>query len=246
MTSKRLGLLLLLIAVAVSFWTGQTACAQERQVTLDLREARLDDALRLLFEGMGYDYTLEPGLEELKVTVLIRDTAFPQALRAVLDLHKLTYRKDQTSYYITRKVESETRASAPAPAAERPAAEEQYFWIGPDGRYELQALDARQVASWFNGTAIFMSPIPVAVAVPSLGGIGGVGGGIGGGANIVGGTGSYGNLGTFGSFGTPSGLTTSPTSSFGNITGGPTTTSPTGSTGRSGPGSTTGRPSAGP
>jgi len=242
--SQRCWFLLLaaLLLVGTSL-TAQAAQPQEREVTLELSSARLEDALGLLFQGTGLSYTLDPGLGDLQVTLRITEVPFQQALRAILDLHDLTYRKDNEMYYITRRPQGAPEQGRPEPVAEAPAAEGEYFWIGPGGRYELQALDSRLVASWFGGTAIFMSPIPVAVAVPSVGGagIGGLGGGIGGmgmGANITGGGMSglsgLGGLGTFGGLGTTAGTGT----------GGPGNSTGRGPGGNAGPGGPSGN--AGP
>ena len=184
----RLLLMLLLLVVAVTGALAMSAAFaqdEENRITLDLKDANLEDALRLIFRP-PYSFTLEPGVTG-RVTVSLHDVTFSQALRAVLDLNRLTYRKEPNNLYvITRREESQPQpTTTPQTTVEVPASEYPLFWIGPGGRYELQALDARDVASWFGGYMINPLPIPYAAGTPSGatgGGAGGIGGGFGGGS----------------------------------------------------------------
>ncbi len=123
------------------------------------------------------------------MTVSLHDVTFSQALRAVLDLNRLTYRKEANNVYVITKREAAPEKATTTPVTvETPASEYPLFWIGPGGRYELQALDARDVAMWFGGYQINPLPIPYSVGTPGGAGIGG-GGGAGGGFGGAGGGG---------------------------------------------------------
>ena len=197
---SRMVLMLMLLVVAVTGVLALSAAFsqdEENRISLDLRDANLDDALRLIFRP-PYSFTLEPGVTG-RVTVSLHDVTFSQALRAILDMNRLTYRKEPNNVYvITQRVEPQPQAAAvPAAAVETPASEYPLFWIGAGGRYELQALDARDVAMWFGfgGAVINPLPIPYAAGAPGGTGIGGGGGGFGGAGGGGGRTGGAGGLG---------------------------------------------------
>lgn len=168
-----LSLLTLVVGAALVLGAAAVACAraEEPQVTLEVREARLEDALQLLFRGSDSSYTLAPG-NYGTVTACLRDLPFERALTAILEPRGLTYRREERVYHIQPRP-AEAAAPDPAPQQTRAAPagpDQKYYWIGEGGRYQLQALDSRQVASWFGGREIFMSPVPVAVDTPSIGG----------------------------------------------------------------------------
>jgi uncharacterized membrane protein YgcG len=184
------------LAVGARTWAQE----EERLITLELREAPLDAALRMLFRDTPYGFTLDPGISGT-VTVTLNEVTFSQALRAILDMNSLTYTKEGNLYLIKRQVEV---VNPPLPPiVTQASAQQQIYFFGPGGRYELQYLDCRQITTWFGGTDAGGSPIPVPVA--SAGGAGGVGvggGGIGGGGMGGGGIGSAGGFaGGGGSFG---------------------------------------------
>jgi len=190
-----LALLMLTVIVTGALAMSIVAFSQEEEnpISLDLKDANLEDALRLIFRP-PYSFTLEPGVTG-RVTVSLHDVTFSQALRAVLDLNRLTYRKEANNVYvITKREEKPERVEASPVQVETPASEYPLFWIGPGGRYELQALDARDVATWFGGYQINPLPIPYSVGTPGGAGIGGGGGGLGGGYG-GGGAGGGGGLG---------------------------------------------------
>jgi hypothetical protein len=153
--------------------------------------------------------------------VSLHDVTFSQALRAVLDMNRLTYRKEADNVYvITKRAEQPQATTTPPAQAEAPASEYPLFWIGPGGRYQLQALDARDVAMWFGfgSSVINPLPIPYAAGTPSgAGGTGGAGGGFGG---LSGGGLGGGGLGGLGGGGLSSGgLGTGSTGSGGTYAG---------------------------
>ncbi len=177
---KRFVVLALVVAIAATgiVLTGGRAFAQddERLITLDLRDASLDDALRLVFRSTAYSYVLAPGVSG-RVTLTLNNVTFSQALRAILDMHKLTYRREAGNvYYITEKLPE----TAPAPLPQEiESARQRIYWFGPGGRYEFQYLDCRQVATWFGFGGWQAGPLIAPVAAESSGG--GAGGGRGGG-----------------------------------------------------------------
>jgi hypothetical protein len=187
MTGNRTGLVLLVAALAAVLTgslvlsDGAWAQGEERLITLDLRDATLEDALALIFRATPYSYTLAPGVSG-RVTLTLNNVTFTQALRAILEMHELTYRKEAGNvYYITRREEGRPVELPSIPTESTLASRQKIYWIGPGGRYELQYLDCRQVSSWFGGTNAGSSIIPVAIE----GGIGG--GGMGGGGGLGGG-----------------------------------------------------------
>ena len=201
----RFAVLALVVAIAATgiVVMGGRGFAQddERLITLDLRDAALDDALRLIFRSTPYSYVLAPGVSG-RVTLTLNNVTFSQALRAILDMHKLTYRREAGNvYYITEKLPPTT---APPPSQEIESARQRLYWFGPGGRYEFQYLDCRQVATWFGFGGWIAGPLisPVA-AEGGGGGVGGGGsrGGGGGGGSTGGGGGGGGARGGGGSTG---------------------------------------------
>jgi len=197
---RRSIVLVLTLAVAASalLAMGHMARAQgeeERLITIDLRDATLDTALDAIFKTTPYSYVLASGVTG-RVTMALNNVTFTQALRAILDMQNLTYRREGNVYYITQKIE---QAPEQAPVIEEiPASQMNYYWFGPGGRYEPQCLDARIIASWFGvGWEAFMGIVPW--PAESGGGTGGGGGGARGGGG--GGTGGAGGGGTGGAGG---------------------------------------------
>jgi hypothetical protein len=184
-----------LIALSAQTWAQGTAAEDEHRITLDLRDANIEDALRMIFRDTPYSFTIEPGVTG-RVTLSLNEVPFSRALRAILDINnpKLTYRKEAGDLYvITQQVVAPTPVET-QPTIEQPAAEQMVYWIGPGGRYELQYLDCRDVAVWFGGYIIGGTP---QYPFPMTGGGGGGGGGMGmGGGGLGGGLG--GNTGGLG------------------------------------------------
>jgi hypothetical protein len=181
-----------LATALAAFTVGDLARAQgeERRITLELRDASLDDALRLVFKSTPYSYVLEPGISGT-VTLTLNDVTFSQALRAILDMHDLNYRKGEDNiYYIQRQVEA---MAPPPPGPELPPARQRIYWIGPGGRYQLQYLDCRLVTQWFGGILAGSWLVPTAIeGGAGAGGVGGGGIGGGGGGGLGGGGGGGG------------------------------------------------------
>jgi type II secretory pathway component GspD/PulD (secretin) len=148
------------LALAVVAWGQQ----EEERITVELRDATLSSALSMVFKSTPYSYTLAPGLGNLTVTLTLNDVTFSQALRAILDMHNLTYRKEPGDmYYITQR-EAEIIVPGPTPQDEGVVTQQHYYWFGAGGRYELQYLDCRDVISWFGGSVVGGTPmIPMAI-----------------------------------------------------------------------------------
>ncbi|MFB3882007.1 MAG: secretin and TonB N-terminal domain-containing protein [Armatimonadota bacterium] len=169
--------LILAVALGAAFAPGRAAYAQEgeeRLITLDLRDATLDDALKLIFKSTPYSYVLASDVTG-RVTLTLNNVTFAQALRAILDLQNLTYRREGNVYYITPK-QPETAQQQPEIVREVPASQMKLYMLGPGGRYEFQFLDCRTVSSWFGGWEAYMWIIPWPAENQ-----GGTGGGMGGG-----------------------------------------------------------------
>jgi len=183
MAMKRLWALLLSIAVLVAAPVLCGAAPPDEGtghlVSVQLRDAPLADALNLLFQGTGYSFRLEPGASG-KVTATLNGLPFDRALKAVLDVNGLTYRiEPRDLYVIGPRKEPATPSGQSRESQPRPEAK--VYFIGPGGRYELQALDARQVAVWFGGRVAAGSPVPVPLTGGQGYGFGAIGGvGIGG------------------------------------------------------------------
>ena len=191
----RFAVLALTVAIAAAgiLVMGGRAFAQddERPITLDVREATLDDTLRLIFRPTSYSYVLAPGVSG-QVTVMFNKVPFSQALRYILDTHNLTYRREAGNvYYITEKLPDTT--PPPPPPQDYESARQRLYWFGPGGRYEFQYLDCRQVANWFGFGGWIAGPLIAPVAAE--GGGGGVGGGRGGGGGGAGRGGGGGGAG---------------------------------------------------
>jgi hypothetical protein len=172
-------------ALSAPLWAQGSATTEDHPITLDLRDANIEDALRMIFRDTPYSFTIEPGVSG-RVTLSLNEVPFARALRAILDINnpKLTYRKEAGDLYvITKQTEDQKPVEPTGPSVTQPAAEQMVYWIGPGGRYELQYLDCRDVATWFGGTIIGGTP---QYPYP-IGGGGGVGGGGGGGMSSRGG-----------------------------------------------------------
>ncbi len=193
MARNRTRLLATLAVVALALtgvlFAGIRASAQieDRPITLDLRDADLEDALRLIFKDTPYSFTLEPGIGGT-VTLTLNNVTFSQALRAILEMHGLTYRKEDRIYHITSEPIEPPGFGTEPPVQPTPRVD--IYWFGPGGRYELQYLDCRLVIAWFGGSQIPSSLIPF----PAEGGTGGGTGGRTGGTGGIGG-GTSGGIG---------------------------------------------------
>src|SRR5262249_26441409 len=114
-TAARNGLILLSLLVLGAASNIRPAQAQEakqdssnKKVTLNLENAELRYALKLLFTSAGVNYTLDQAVQGT-VTVSLTEVPFRTALESVLrstqSQSPLTYRVEDQIYIITPKVE---------------------------------------------------------------------------------------------------------------------------------------------
>src|SRR5689334_20394375 len=93
---------------AVSFARAQDAPAIDKKVSLNLENADLRYALKLLFTSAGVNYTLDQAVQGT-VTVSLTDVPFKTALESVLrstqSVSPFTYRVEGGVYTISPKVE---------------------------------------------------------------------------------------------------------------------------------------------
>ncbi len=72
----------------------------DQYISLDLEDVSLEEALGALFQDTPYTFTLEPGLEDRRLTITFSEVTFAQALRAILTMHHLTYTQSGDGYNI--------------------------------------------------------------------------------------------------------------------------------------------------
>ena len=154
--------------------------APDRKVTLDLRDIPLRDAIALLFQGSGLQYTIDPNVTNVPVTLNIRDIGLAAALRlivrqAAVSIPGLTSAKEGDIYMV--RIRQAAPTTAP-PVEEAP----------PDQLASDAELTWEKVPIQFNNVAVFavafggtMLPTEQDVLLNSgSGGRGGMGGGYGG------------------------------------------------------------------
>jgi hypothetical protein len=167
---------------------GAGAAGTQKKVTLNLENADLRYALKLLFNSVGVSYTLDQAATGV-VTVALTDVPFRTALESILRAaggdRKLTYRVEDAVYNITLKQEdtqTTTASTDPEPAVK--TNNERIVKI------TLNFADAAAIAQAFGG-GIITSQFSASV-------MGGFGGGFGQGGMGQGGMGGFGNGGGFG------------------------------------------------
>ncbi|MEI6512389.1 MAG: hypothetical protein WCO51_03840 [bacterium] len=170
-----------------------------KPVSLDLDQADVRAALKLLFGSVGANYSVDPSVQGF-ITIKLKDIAFEWALRSVLGQVKATFRVEGGIYLVVAKVEETvvpTSTAVDTPVISAPTKIIQ--------RIPIRMADPASIAQLFGG-----SIIPVEPSLNSGGGGGGGGsyggGGFGGGSYGGGmsgglGGGSYGGnrSGSFGS-----------------------------------------------
>jgi len=174
-------------AQAASLPDARAADVPEKRVTLDLENADIRYALKLLFSAAGVDYVVDQGVQGL-VTVSINDKPFGVALQSVLrgtaSTLPLTYRIENGVYNVLPRGEPEL---LPARTPETPETET------PSRRFRkldvLRHVDASTMASLLSQAGVRAGMISA-----SRWGAGGQGGGYGTGG-YGGGLGGYGQSG---------------------------------------------------
>jgi hypothetical protein len=104
--------MLLSVAVALCF------AMEEKQVTLDLRDAAAEEALRMVFRDTPFSFTLSPEVEKgRKVTLSLNEVPFTVALRAIgsaADL-EITAEPDNPRVYVVKPRPTVSVGGAPVP-----------------------------------------------------------------------------------------------------------------------------------
>jgi type II secretory pathway component HofQ len=76
------------------------APVEEKRFSLDLRDVPIRQALAELFRLAERQYAIEPGVPNIPVTLNVRDVDFTTALRALVRLAGLTYRREGPLYMV--------------------------------------------------------------------------------------------------------------------------------------------------
>ena len=75
---------------------------ESQRVTVELKEATLEDALRLLFKDTPYSCVLSPEIGRLALdplSIRLKEVDLQTAVRVICDTYDLLYRKEDTIYY---------------------------------------------------------------------------------------------------------------------------------------------------
>jgi hypothetical protein len=165
----------------------------DRKISLDVREIPLRDAISLLFRGSGLQYSIDPNVPNVPITLSIRDVALQPALRLIVrqaatQVPGLTQSRDGEIYVI--RIRQQT--PAPPPAEEAP----------PEQALQESDLTWEKIPIQFNSVAVFALAFGGSILPTELdvaGGSGGFGGGgFGGGLNGGFGGGGVGGIGGIG------------------------------------------------
>lgn len=92
-------MIVLLCLLALPLW------AQEKRVTIELKDAPITDVLDQLFRAAGESFILEPGVPTAqRLTMRLVDVPFEKALKFVCDLADLRWEKKDEAYIVSRRV----------------------------------------------------------------------------------------------------------------------------------------------
>jgi hypothetical protein len=161
-----------------------------KKVSINLENAEIRYAVKLLFQSVGVNYVLDQSLQGIYVTVSLNDVPFRTALESILRASSqvpLTYRVENDIYIISPKQQetpSEQTSETENPEANTPKSRWQ--------KIQVNYADAIDLAYAFGGSQIYSR-------FSSQGG-GGFGNGFGGGFGGQGGFGGggFGGQGGFG------------------------------------------------
>jgi hypothetical protein len=160
----------------------------DKKVTVNLKDIPLRAAIDALFAGTGYQYSVNPDVQNIPVNLNIRDVGLQAALRLLLRQAAvaqpgLTFSKDGDIFVV--KIRRENTAATPM-AEEAP----------PEYTDEQTDFTWEKIPVQFNNVAVFvlafggqMLPTEADVLMGGMGGgmMGGMGGGYGGGMGMGGG-----------------------------------------------------------
>jgi len=80
----------------------QDDMANKNVSSLELQDADVREAIRVLFRMVGADYSIDPAVQGL-IQLSVKDRPFETVLRAILDQVNATWRREGGIYYITPK-----------------------------------------------------------------------------------------------------------------------------------------------
>jgi hypothetical protein len=162
---------------------GQASELSNKKVTLNLENADIRYALKLLFNSVGANYTLDPGVQG-SVTLALTDVSFRTALESAIKGAgtPLTYRVENNVYSISPKVETVLN-----PVDTNPEPEPVKAPTTRTVKIQINYADAIDLAQAFGGGVITSRLSQLG----QQGGGGGFGGGFGGGG-FGGGQGGFG------------------------------------------------------
>jgi hypothetical protein len=166
-----------------------------KRVSLNLENANIQYALKLLFQSVGVNYVLDPNVQGT-VTVSLTDVSFRVALASVLRSTQatmpLTYRQEDNVFYISPRVEDtppDTTQLDPGTDVAPPKAKR-------IDKLHLNFLDAMDVINAGLGTGSIITSLGQFGSGMGGGmmggGMGGMGGGMGGMGGMGGGMGGMG------------------------------------------------------
>src|SRR5690349_7332732 len=75
---------LLVALLAAGVTAAPETGAPERKISVEIRDARLREAIRLIFQGSGLQYGVDAGVPDIPVSLNIRDIGVIPALRLLL------------------------------------------------------------------------------------------------------------------------------------------------------------------
>ena len=158
----------------------------DRKVTLNLKDVPLRTAIDALFAGTGFQYSVDPNVQNVPVTLTIRDIGLQAALRllvrqAATAQPGLTFSKDADIFVV--KIRQPSQIAAPV-ADDAP----------PEYTDKASEFTWEKIPIQFNNVAVFTLAfggvmLPTEADVLLGGGMGGMGGGYGGGGGRSGGQG---------------------------------------------------------
>jgi hypothetical protein len=160
----------------------------DKKVTLNLKDVPLRTAIDALFAGTGFQYSVDPNVQNVPVTLTIRDIGLQAALRLLVRQAStaqpgLTFSKDGDIFVVKIRKEN------PTPVTQTEEAPPEYSDTASEFTWEKIPVQFNNVAVFtlaFGGT---MLPTEADVLMGSGGG-GGMGGGMGGmGGGMMGGMG---------------------------------------------------------
>jgi hypothetical protein len=162
--------------------------------SLELQDADVRDALRLLFESVGVtNYTIASDVQG-RITVKLTNVAFETALRNILDQVGATWSIEAGIYQIKKREEPPAPSTGPT-TPETPQA------TNVIRKIQIQHADPYLIALLLSGNQDFASQPEYSTQAGGFGGFGGNSGGFGGGGNGFGGGGFGGGFGGGSGFG---------------------------------------------